>query len=180
MVYLCNKKNIIRQALRARQRSFRKGISMKGRKTSFETSPCAVARSLGIIGDWWSLLIIRDALSGKRRFSEFQKNLGLAKNILSARLAKLVEQGIMTQVPAADGSAYREYALTEKGEKLQVVIGALWQWGEEFCFSPQEAKPVIVDAELGEAVAPLELRTTSGRKIGPRGYKPVRRMDTEA
>jgi DNA-binding HxlR family transcriptional regulator len=146
---------------------------VKGKRTGFEENSCAVARSLGIIGDWWSLLIIRDALSGKRRFSEFQKHLGLAKNILSARLAKLVDQGIMKQVPAADGSAYRDYVLTEKGEKLYLVIAALWQWGEEFCFSPGEAKPFIVDAVNDEALAPLELRTTSGRSVGPRGYKPM-------
>ena len=146
---------------------------MKGKRTGFEESGCAIARSLGIIGDWWSLLIIRDALGGKRRFSEFQKHLGLAKNILSARLAKLVDQGIMKQVPAADGSAYRDYVLTEKGEKLYLVIAALWQWGEEFCFSPGEAKPFIIDADQGEALAPLELRTASGRVLGPRGYTPV-------
>ncbi len=146
---------------------------MKGKRTGFEKSSCAVARSLGIIGDWWSLLIIRDALGGKRRFSEFQKHLGLAKNILSARLSKLVDQGIMTQVPAADGSAYREYVLTKKGEELYLVIAALWQWGEEFCFSPGEAAPSIVDTDRGERLAPLELRTTSGRAIGPREYTPA-------
>jgi DNA-binding HxlR family transcriptional regulator len=145
---------------------------MKGKRTSFENSGCAVARSLGIIGDWWSLLIIRDALNGKRRFSEFHRNLGLAKNILSARLTKLVDQGIMKQVPAADGSAYREYVLTEKGEKLQLVIGALWQWGEEFCLAPKEAQSGIVKPGQGEALAPLELRTTS-KIIEPGGHKPV-------
>ncbi len=86
----------------------------------------------------------------------------------------------MEQVPAADGSAYRDYVLTEKGEKLYVVIAALWQWGEEFCFSSKEQKPFIVDAEQGEALAPLELRTTSGRTVGPRGYKPVARTKAEA
>ena len=135
---------------------------MKGRKTSFETNPCAVARSLGIIGDWWSLLIIRDALNGKRRFSEFQKSLGLAKNILSARLAKLVDQGIMKQVPAADGSAYREYVLTEKGEKLQIVIAALWQWGRSFCFVPDEPVPALAGADQDEA--PPEAHPASRRK----------------
>jgi len=107
---------------------------MKGKRTELSESDCAIARSLDVIGDWWSLLIVRDARSGKRRFSEFQKNLGLAKNILTTRLKKLVERGIMEMVPASDGSAFKEYVLTEKGEKLYVVIVALWQWGEQTCF----------------------------------------------
>jgi DNA-binding HxlR family transcriptional regulator len=146
---------------------------MKGKRTDFKNSSCAVARSLGIIGDWWSLLIIRDALNGKRRFGEFQKNLGLAKNILSARLGKLVDQGIMIQVPAADGSAYRDYVLTEKGEKLQLVIAALWQWGEEFCFAPNDPKPRTINTEKGEALAPLESRGMASRSARLRGSKPA-------
>ncbi|MGZ3291012.1 MAG: winged helix-turn-helix transcriptional regulator, partial [Xanthobacteraceae bacterium] len=64
------------------------------KRTSFETAQCPIARSLDTLGDWWSLLIIRDAFLGRRRFSEFQKNLGCAKNILAVRLRTLVEQGI--------------------------------------------------------------------------------------
>jgi DNA-binding HxlR family transcriptional regulator len=83
------------------------------RHKSFKANLCPVARSLDTIGEWWSLLIVRDALTGTRRFSDFQKSLGLAKNVLSTRLKKLVACGIMEQVPASDGSAYREYALTQ-------------------------------------------------------------------
>ncbi len=75
---------------------------------------CPIARSLDEIGDWWSLLIIRDAFLGKRRFGEFQKSLGAAKNILTTRLRVLVDDGILTTVPASDGSAYQEYVLTRK------------------------------------------------------------------
>jgi len=97
-------------------------------------------RSLDTIGEWWSLLIVRDALSGVRRFSDFQKSLGLAKNILSARLKKLVACGIMEQVPASDGSAYQEYALTQKGRDLFPAIVALRQWGESYLFSRGEKR----------------------------------------
>jgi len=79
---------------------------------------CAVARPLDVIGDSWSLLIVRDAFDGLRRFGEFQKSLGLAKNILSARLRSLVDHGVLEAVPASDGSAYQEYVLTEKGRGL--------------------------------------------------------------
>ncbi len=93
----------------------------------------------------WSLLIVRDALIGVRRFSDFQKSLGLAKNVLSARLKKLVARGIMEQVPASDGSAYREYALTQKGWELFPVIVALGQWGGSYLFSRGEKRLQVLD-----------------------------------
>jgi DNA-binding HxlR family transcriptional regulator len=85
------------------------------KRTRLEESTCPVARSLDIIGDWWSLLIVRDALRGVKRFGEFQKSLGIAKNMLTARLKLLVEEGILTLQPASDGSAWQEYVLTDKG-----------------------------------------------------------------
>ena len=143
---------------------------MKGKKTNLGASACAIARSLNLIGDWWSLLIIRDALAGARRFGEFQTKLGLAKNILSARLRKLTEAGILATAPAADGSAYREYRLTEKGEQLYLVLAALWQWGEKYAFAPGEQELLMVDNKTLRGMAPLELRTLDGRRVGPRDY----------
>jgi DNA-binding HxlR family transcriptional regulator len=105
------------------------------KRTRLEESTCPVARSLDIIGDWWSLLIVRDALRGVKRFGEFQKSLGIAKNMLTARLKLLVEEGILTLQPASDGSAWQEYVLTDKGRALQTVLVALSQWGNEFLFS---------------------------------------------
>src|SRR6266705_2044380 len=103
-------------------------------RTSHRKTVCPVARPLDAIGDWWSLLIIRDAFDGLRRFGEFQKNLGLAKNILSVRLKNLVDHDILTSVPASDGSAYQEYVLTRKGRDLFPLLVALRQWGEEHFF----------------------------------------------
>jgi DNA-binding HxlR family transcriptional regulator len=143
---------------------------MKGKKANLSSSACAVARSLSVIGDWWSLLIIRDALAGTRRFGEFQKKLGLAKNILATRLRKLVAEGIMQSAPASDGSAYNEYVLTEKGEALYLVIVALWQWGEAYSFAPGELKSAMVDRAKHERLAQLELRASDGRMLGPRDY----------
>src|SRR4030088_2985883 len=102
------------------------------KRTSLEKAECPIARSLDSLGDWWSLLIIRDALLGIRRFSEFQKNIGLAKNILTVRLRTLVEHGILKTVPASDGSAYQEYVLTPKGRGVFPVLVALRQWSEAF------------------------------------------------
>ncbi|MCE4062151.1 helix-turn-helix transcriptional regulator [Pandoraea sputorum] len=149
---------------------------MKGKRTELNDNDCAIARSLDVIGDWWSLLIVRDARSGKRRFSEFQKHLGLAKNILATRLKKLVERGIMEMVPACDGSAFKEYVLTEKGEKLYVVIVALWQWGEENCFEPDKMRLAMLDITSGEALAPLEVRTLGGKRLGAHDFAVVERQ----
>ena len=90
-----------------------------------------MARTLDLVGEWWTLLILRDALGGVTRFGEFQQSLGMAKNILTARLRKLVENGILEQRPASDGSAYQEYIITEKGRSLSVVVDALRNWGEK-------------------------------------------------
>jgi DNA-binding HxlR family transcriptional regulator len=144
---------------------------VKGKRTDLDLKACAIARSLGAIGDWWSLLIIRDALAGKRRFGEFQKNLGMAKNILSARLQKLVERGILATAPASDGTAYKEYVLTPKGEKLYLVLVALWQWGEEFCFAPGELTYDMVDKDTHKPFQPLELKARNGRVLGARDMR---------
>jgi DNA-binding HxlR family transcriptional regulator len=137
------------------------------KRTSHKEATCPVARPLDAIGDWWSLLIIRDAFDGLRRFGEFQKNLGLAKNILSARLRNLVEHGIFDTVPASDGSAYEEYVLTDKGRGLFPVLVALRQWGESYFFDPGETHVCLMDRERGKPVRKLELRSHDGRLLGP-------------
>ncbi len=112
------------------------------RRTSFAGAACPIARSLDVIGDWWSLLIIRDAFRGKRRFGEFQKSLGMAKNILTARLKDLLEHGIFELTPASDGSAYQEYVLTARGRSLAPVLESLGNWGRENCSlaAPRKSK----------------------------------------
>jgi DNA-binding HxlR family transcriptional regulator len=137
------------------------------KRTSHKDTACPVARPLDAIGDWWSLLIIRDAFDGLRRFGEFQKNLGLAKNILSARLRNLVEHGILDTVPASDGSVYQEYVLTEKGRGLFPLLVALRQWGEDYFFEPDETHVLLVDRKRGLPVRRLELRAQDGRLLGP-------------
>src|SRR5215469_1405188 len=139
---------------------------MKGKRKSFASDVCPIARSLDAIGDWWSLLIIRDALRGLRRFGDFQRSLGLAKNILATRLAKLVARGIMRRAPAADGSAYREYVLTDKGERLLLVLAVLGQWGEISLFGPNEKSGVICDRRTGEPLPLIQLRGRAGRVLG--------------
>jgi DNA-binding HxlR family transcriptional regulator len=126
---------------------------------------CPVARSLNVIGDWWSFLIIRDAFDGIRRFSNFQKNLGIAKGMLATRLHKLVRQGILQRAPASDGSAYSEYVLTKRGRGLFHVVVSLRQWGEEHLFEPGEARSKLIDSQRRRPVKRLELRSQSGQLL---------------
>lgn len=137
------------------------------KRKSMEDNVCPVARSLDIIGDWWSLLIVRDALNGLKRFGEFQKNLGIAKNMLTQRLRQLVEQGILTVRPATDGSAWNEYVLTEKGRALQTVLVALAQWGGDYLFDNHEKCSVLVDDEHHQPLRKLQLQAQDGRTLTP-------------
>ena len=153
-----------------------KGV--RGQRTNLSADACAIARALDAIGDWWSLLIVRDAMSGKRRFGEFQKSLGLAKNVLTVRLRKLVEVGILVLEPASDGSAYKEYVLTEKGERLHVAIVAIWQWGEEFAFAPDETAPRMIDVQSRRPLPPLQVIAEDRRPLGLRDISLLAAGDT--
>lgn len=136
------------------------------KRTSLKESACPVARSMEAIGDCWTMMIIRDAMLGARRFGEFQKGLGLAKNILAARLKALVEDGILKLEPATDGSAYQDYALTEKGRAVFPIMVALRQWGEQFAFNPGEATNIMVDRKTGQRIGKLELHAADGALLG--------------
>ena len=129
--------------------------------------PCPVARSVDLIGDRWSLLIVRDAFDGMRRFSDFQRSLGVARNILSDRLKKLVDAGILQTEAAAEGSAYQAYVLTPRGESLFPVVLALRQWGESQLFAPGEAHSLLLDSRTGQPVPPLRVLDAQGQELQP-------------
>jgi DNA-binding HxlR family transcriptional regulator len=101
------------------------------RRVSFAEMDCPVARSLDVIGEWWTLLIVRDAIRGARRFEDF-KSTGIADNILSARLKRLVVDGVFERRLYQQHPDRYEYVLTEKGEALGLVVGALRAWGKEW------------------------------------------------
>lgn len=138
---------------------------MKGKRTDLSQGQCATSRALEVVGDWWSLLIVRDALGGLQRFSEFQKSIGLAKNILAVRLKKLVENGVLKLEPDGEHTSRNKYVLTERGKRLAVVVAALWQWGEENCFEPGESKITLTHKPTNQPFAKLELKTADGRPV---------------
>lgn len=144
------------------------------KRKSLEDAPCPVARTLDVIGDWWSLLIVRDAFDGVRRFSEFQKGLGMAKNILSTRLRTLVAQNILEIAPASDGSAYQEYILTDKGRALFPVIVGLRQWGEDHLFAEQEAHSTLVESDSGQPIPRMTPTGSVGQTLTPLNTRVVK------
>lgn len=135
-------------------------------RTSLAGNPCPVARALDSIGDWWSLLIIRDAFDGMRRFGEFQRSLGVAKNILTVRLRRLVADGILERAESPEGKG-PEYLLTEKGKELFPVIVGLRQWGEAHFYGPKERHSVLVDRLKNRPVRRMEVLSRDGKFLTP-------------
>lgn len=136
-------------------------------RPSLSQSSCPVARSIDLIGDRWLLMILRDAFDGIRRYSEFQRSLGVARNILADRLKKLVEAGLLQVQPASDGSAWQEYVLTERANDLFPLIVALQQFGERYLFSAGETHSDLLEIASGEPLAPLCVRNQQGEVVTP-------------
>jgi DNA-binding HxlR family transcriptional regulator len=137
-------------------------------------STCPVARTVDVVGDKWTLLILRDAFEGLTRFTQFQRSLGVAKNILSARLSQLVEAGVLSTRPDAGGSAYHEYVLTPRGEALFHLVVALREWGSDNGFDDEEPRSTYVDARSGGSLPRLRYETPDGDQIRPEHTHPVR------
>ncbi|WP_377156299.1 winged helix-turn-helix transcriptional regulator [Roseateles sp. UC29_93] len=127
---------------------------------------CPVARAVDIVGDRWSLLIVRDAFDGITRFGDFQTSLGVAKNILATRLKTLVAEGVLEVQPATDGSAYQQYVLTAKGETLFPIVVALRQWGEDHLFRRGERHSRLVEKQTGQPVGRLTVTNKRGEASG--------------
>jgi DNA-binding HxlR family transcriptional regulator len=129
-------------------------------KTDLSKFNCSLAKALANIGDWWTLLIVRDAFFGASRFSEFQQSLGVARNILTTRLQGLVDAGIFER----RGSPARpRYVLTKKGTALLPALLALMQWGDEW--ESANRPPMLVTDDKGEAAQAIVATTRSGKPL---------------
>jgi DNA-binding HxlR family transcriptional regulator len=135
------------------------------RRTSLARTPCPIARALDQIGEWWSLMIIRDAFLGVTRFEAFQESLGISRNALTARLGKLVKAGVLERRPVAEGARRKEYKLTAKGKDLFTTVMALRQWGERWTFKEGALPHVVVEREGGAIVPRVEVRASDGRPL---------------
>lgn len=128
---------------------------------------CPVARTVDLIGDRWSLLIVRDAFDGTRRFGDFQRGLGVARSMLADRLRNLVDSGIFEVRPASDGTSYQEYVLTERGLQLFPVVVALRQWGERQLFARAEAHSVLIETRSGQPLSQMWPAAADGQMVAP-------------
>ena len=133
----------------------------------FDEMPCPIARSLERVGEWWSILILRDAFKGLSRFDQFQKSLGIAPNMLTRRLNTLVESGLLERRLYSEKPPRHEYVLTARGRDFRPVLWALMAWGNKH-FPPEGQTVAVVDAETGEWADPVLIDSRSGRVLrGP-------------
>jgi DNA-binding HxlR family transcriptional regulator len=133
-------------------------------RKSFGAMPCPIARSLERVGEWWSILILRDALRGLTRFDQFQRNLGIAPNMLARRLAALVEAGLLERRRYSERPARYEYLLTERGRDFRPVLLSLMAWGNRH-FAPEGARVVLADEATGAIVDPILVDRATGEPI---------------
>jgi DNA-binding HxlR family transcriptional regulator len=147
------------------------------RRTRFDDAPCPIARTTDVMGDWWTPIVMREAFFGCRRFEEFQDKLGLSRATLTQRLTRLVDEDFLTRVPYQDNPPRYEYRLTDKGRAFFNVLAAMWRFGEDWLFEPDNPppltlarkdngdyiRPVVVDANTGEEINVRELRVRRRR-----------------
>jgi len=136
-------------------------------RKSFADMDCSVAQCLEVVGEWWSMLIVRDAFLGVTRFEDFQRRLGISRNILQQRLAKLVDAGVLVRVPYSDHPPRVDYRLTDKGRDLWPVLTAMRQWGD--AHAAPAGPPIRVTHTACGCSGPLVLVCTGcGTPVGPR------------
>ena len=134
------------------------------RHKSFGNMRCPIARSLEQVGEWWSILILRDALQGLTRFDQFQESLGIAPNILTRRLNSLVESGLLERRRYNERPPRDEYVLTPAGRDFRPVLWALLAWGNKH-FAPEGVSVVIIDSQSGAEAEPVLVDRKSGRPL---------------
>jgi DNA-binding HxlR family transcriptional regulator len=125
------------------------------RLTSLEDWNCSIARTLDVVGEWWTLLILRDAFLGTRRFDDFQSSLGLARSVLTARLQKLTEHGVLERRPYSEHPPRYEYHLTAKGRALFPVIASMLRWGDDWAPAPGGPPRILVHDSCGQITQPV-------------------------
>ena len=141
------------------------------KRSRIANKECSMARAMEVVGDRWSILILREAYYGVKRFDEFEYYVGVAPNILSSRLKKFVDAGVMTRIPLPEHSGRYEYVLTEKGRDFFPAYLALKKWGDDWLAEPEGPQVVFRDRAAGREIKYPKLLTASG--------KPLRLEDVE-
>jgi DNA-binding HxlR family transcriptional regulator len=139
---------------------------------SFKDLQCPIARGLERVGEWWSILVLREAFYGSKRFDEFQKNLDIATNMLSRRLSGLVEAGLLERRRYGERPPRNEYVLTDRGRDFRPVLWSLLAWGNRN-FAPEGPSVLLVDKETGQPADPVLVDGVSGRPMTPELFGPA-------
>jgi DNA-binding HxlR family transcriptional regulator len=141
-------------------------------RKSFADMHCSVAQCLEVVGEWWSMLILRDAFLGVTRFDQFQERLGISRNVLNQRLATLVEAGVLGKVSYSEHPPRHDYRLTDKGRDLWPVVTTMRQWGDKYA-APDGPPLQLVHKGCGEISDAVLTCTTCGEPIGARDVRAV-------
>jgi DNA-binding HxlR family transcriptional regulator len=136
-----------------------------GKRNRLANSVCSVARAMNIVGDRWSILLLREAYYGVKRFDEFGYYVGIAPNILSTRLKKLVDGGVLAKVPLAEHAGRYEYVLTEKGRDFFPAYLALKKWGDDWLAGPEGPQVIFNDRSDGNEIEYPKLLSARGKKL---------------
>jgi len=141
-------------------------------RTSFEEMNCSVAQCLEVVGEWWSMLIIRDAFLGVRRFDDFHTRLGISRNVLQQRLTHLIDAGVLERVPYSQHPPRSEYRLTAAGRDLWPVLTAMRQWGDRWR-APDGPPIELVHKTCGHVAQVVATCSACGEALGPRDVRAV-------
>jgi DNA-binding HxlR family transcriptional regulator len=138
------------------------------RRTRFDDWPCSIARTVDLIGDWWTPLVMRQAFYGTRRFDDFQRQLGVSRNVLTQRLDRLVAEEMLVRVPYQEHPPRHEYRLTDKGRDFFGVLAAMMGWGDRWLSGGEEPPVELRDRATGRPVRPIVVDEETGRRIDVR------------
>jgi DNA-binding HxlR family transcriptional regulator len=158
------------------------------RRTRFHDWPCSVARTVDLLGDWWTPLVLRECFYGVRRFDDFQGRLGIGRNVLTERLGRLVGEGLLAKVPYQERPVRHEYRLTDKGRDFFGVIAAMLRWGDDWLAGEAGPPVELRDRRTGAVVRPVVVDEATGERLDPRhvtvvpgpGLTPEERAEAEA
>jgi len=143
------------------------------RRTRFDDWPCPIARTTDLVGDWWTPIVMREAFLGRRRFEDFQRALGVPRAVLTQRLSRLVDEGMLAKVAYEDRPVRYEYRLTDKGRAFWDVLAAMWRFGDDWLFDGRS--PVaLVDRDTGAKVRPAVVDERTGAPLDIRRLKVTR------
>lgn len=145
------------------------------RRTRFDEWDCPIARVSDLLGDWWTPLVLRECFYGRRRFDEFVESLGIPRPVLTQRLNRLVEEGVLAKVPYEERPPRYEYRLTDKGRAAWDVLAAMWRWGMDWQWSEDDLALQLVDRETGAEVDPVVVDRHTGEPMDIRRLRLVLR-----